>query len=348
MLIAKRGPVPGKSGPGRKIAWEEGEPLPPGWLPVDISPRTIRWVHAGSQVPTEPFLDRWVAALRSRVPFAREHETEVSWLAHAVGHLPDVTPAGIIFHVTRCGSTLLQNALATGEDVFAVGESAALEKLMWQTSYGEPRAGASASALRDVCKAFGHYRGSSKPQLILKTGGAGVVALRALREIWPNVPCVVVIRDPIQVVVSNLRNPPSMLSEWYDAPSKCCLGSVPDQVIKAGVQEFCVWLVGRICSTALEQLDDRCLVLDYQDLTPEAALRVAEFFSVRFSADGTEALRKTFLSDAKYGNEFKPDAEKKKMSATASMRESVARWATAPYEELLRSSLRLRVISHAG
>lgn len=331
------------AGPDQKMDWRDGGCLPFGWLPADIGAAAIRWIRVDSQSPTDPFFYKWVTALRSRVPLPREHETELRSLAQNVAHLPEVEPAGIIFHVSRCGSTLLQNALAVGENVFVVGEASAIDRAMRLAARREPSAAyAGAGALRDLCKVFGHYRGSSAPQLILKTGLAAVVALRGIRSVWPDVPCVMIIRDPVQVVVSNLRSPPRVLLEWYDAPSRCFAGPVPEEALGRGLEEFCAWLVGRICGAALEQMDSKFLLLDYQDLTPEAALRVAEFFSVRLTDEGREALRRTFLFDAKRGNEFKPDADRKKKAATPSTLEAVARWALADYEALLRSDLRLR------
>lgn len=107
--------------PSTKLAWSDGEYLPLGWLPAGIGTATVRWIRVGSQSPSDPFFERWLAALRNRVPPPREHETELSSLAQSVAHLPEVEPAGVIFHVSRCGSTLLTNALSSGEDVFALG-----------------------------------------------------------------------------------------------------------------------------------------------------------------------------------------------------------------------------------
>ncbi len=327
--------------PGQKVVWDDAKCLPSGWLPANISAATIRWIRVDSQSPTDPFFEKWVAALRSRVPPAREHETELSSLAKSVGHLPEIEPAGIIFHVSRCGSTLLSNALSAGEDVFAIGEAPAVEKAMQMAASGAPRAArVGARALKDICRAFAHYRASAAPRLIVQTGMAAVTRLRAVRSMWPTVPCVMLIRDPLEVAVSNLQTPPKALLEWYDEPSKCFF-PVPGEVPARGIEEFCAWLVGPICSEALEQLDDKCMLLDYRDLTPAAALRVAEYFSVRLSDDERDSLRRAFLSNAKHGGEFKPDADRKKRAATASLAESVARWALGPYHALLRSPLRL-------
>ena len=79
--------------PEEKV-WSGVERLPPGWLPAGIGGGTIRWIRVGSQYPTVPFFERWVAALRSSVATPRENETDLSSLAQSVAHLSEVEPAG--------------------------------------------------------------------------------------------------------------------------------------------------------------------------------------------------------------------------------------------------------------
>ena len=343
LIVSKRRPAMHYlPAPGENVVWSGVERLPPGWLPAGIGSGTIRWIRVGSQSPTAPVFEKWVAALRASLPTPRENETDLSSLAQSLAHLPEVEPAGIIFHVSRCGSTLLSNALSAGENVLAVNEASAIDQAMRLAANPGPRGmRTGAAALTGLCKAFAHYRGSPAQHLIVKTGMAAVARLRAVRSIWPNVPCVMLTRDPLEVAVSNLQGPPKALLEWYEVPSTC-FADVPDEALACGIAEFCAWAVGRICSEALEQLDDKCLLLDYRDLTPSAALRVAEFFSVRLTDEGRDSLRGAFLFDAKRGGEFAPDADRKKKAAKASLVESVGRWARGPYEDLLRSPWRLQ------
>jgi hypothetical protein len=263
------------------------------------------------------------------------------WLPQLVSHLPDVEPAGIIFHVSRCGSTLLSNALSAAENVLVTGEAPAIQKAIQLAANASPRVSSTgAGTLRAMCKAFAYYRASQAQQLIVKTGMATVIGLRAIRAIWPSVPCVMLVRDPIEVAVSNTQSPPKSILDWYDNPSACIAGAPPNQVLERGLEEFCAWLIGRTCEVALQQLDDKCILIDYTDLNAETALHVAKFFSVPMTADTIKILRNAFRLDAKHGGEFRPDGEVKKKAATPRLAEAVARWACGNYEALLRSDLR--------
>src|SRR5580658_7118041 len=89
-----------------------------GWLPVAIGGRylTVRWLQFGNKALSEPFFEWSVAALRDGLPDAAEFETSIAELAKGDA-APPVLPAGIIVHVTRCGSTLVLNALRAAENV---------------------------------------------------------------------------------------------------------------------------------------------------------------------------------------------------------------------------------------
>src|SRR5271170_2236904 len=83
------------------------ERIAPGWIPIDIDGLrpVVRWMNVGKTSLSAPTFEGSVAILRR--DNRPELETGHSLLASGTMHLPEVEPAGIIFHMTRCGSTLL-------------------------------------------------------------------------------------------------------------------------------------------------------------------------------------------------------------------------------------------------
>jgi len=107
--------------------------VPEGWLPVEISERyaIVRWMRLGAEPLVEPFFSHVVERLRIRNPPAVEFETDLFALSGVQAHLPPVAPRAIIFHMSRCGSTLMLNALrAAGARVVAPGEPQPVERAM--------------------------------------------------------------------------------------------------------------------------------------------------------------------------------------------------------------------------
>jgi hypothetical protein len=335
-----RGPNPSKA----------GHEAPRGWLPwrIDEGTGVTRWIETdfpGFSDPflCEPFFGWCVARARVKVPPRRELETDLSALRAAASQLPEVQPAGIIFHVSRCGSTLVSNALAFAHNALVLSEVASFDQMMSMAGSPVPywsRTGR--QGLRDLTTVFAHYRGLPPRQVVVKAGLGKTLDLGTVRAVWPDVPYVVMIRAPLEVVVSNVIKPPTQLQLWYQEPQWCPLGVPPPVVLDRGPREFCAWVLGRVYQEALRQLDEKCAVLDYRDLTVDSVLRVAARFDLRIPAERLGLFRETFVFDAKApGKEFQSDIETKRRAADPELLDATKRWVLASYDGLLGSDLRL-------
>jgi hypothetical protein len=309
-----------------------------GWLPIGIWGRylTVRWLQFGSRALSEPFFQWSVAALRDGLPTPAEFETSIETLARCSDKGPSVPvpPAGIIVHVTRCGSTLVLNALRAADDVVAVGEAQPITtalSLAGAESEGRARLGRTVAA--SLLNVFASYRGDTWKKLVLKSGLDGMFYLKQIRSIWQNVPILIIIRNPAEVVVSNLWKPPNYLSAWYE--QDCPFGAPPAGA-RSNMRDFCSWLIGQSFLRALEGLDDKCMVVDYANLSPEFLWAVATRFGLRFSAEGEQEFYSAFDISAKAPEvPFSGDSPRKREAAqSSSIRESVERWALDGYLRL--------------
>jgi hypothetical protein len=317
-----------------------------GWLPVDIAGNDpiVRWMNVGSATLSDPFFQSSVARLRGA---SNELETELEVLGGRTAHLSPAAPAGIIFNMSRCGSTLLVNALRRAEGVVGLSEAGPVEHLMGRaasrSTYWARTAGAFLTPLTTV---FAHYQGPPAKNVVIKTATGAIAALRAVRSAWPRVPCIVLVRDPIEVLVSNLRQPPPWLSVAYNNSRVENLfdglfGSPPANILTltSGTTDLCAWAIGRYCAEALPALDDACRVVDYEDLNAEAVVGIAKFFGLRFSPEGLADLDEIFRVDAKRPRQaFESDRERKHAEATESVRKAADQWVGASYGELRQRS----------
>ena len=88
------------------------------WIPI-----AVRWRQAGCAVdwcyfagirPTDPFFQQTVShALSDPARMLFRRETPVEQLGSLARDFPGIAPAGFIFHLSRCGSTLVSRLLAT-------------------------------------------------------------------------------------------------------------------------------------------------------------------------------------------------------------------------------------------
>jgi hypothetical protein len=187
-----------------------------GWLPVSIgieaqSKQTIvRWLEFGPARLAEPFFAHTVEKLRRSNPPARETVTGVETLLEIGETLAPITPSGFIFHVSRCGSTLIANALKTVDTAVVVSEPAPLSVLLHPDADSfAAGTGASWDQLRRtlfsyLVSLYANYRTGEPQQVVIKFQSWNISLWQVVRSYWPEVPCVVVIRDPVEVMTANL------------------------------------------------------------------------------------------------------------------------------------------------
>jgi hypothetical protein len=195
-------------------------------------------MKVGSATLSDPFYHESIYALRVRGRESAEFETHLSILETGAAGLARVVPAGIIFHMSRCGSTLLLNALRTADSVVALSEPAPADRAMAMAAARSTHwARLGTALLTPLISVFAHYQGPAR-SVIVKCSSLSTFSLRAVRTVWPDVPCIFLIRNPVEVVVSNWLRPPRWLSDWSKQPEKFWLGSPPPEVKAAGGVEL--------------------------------------------------------------------------------------------------------------
>jgi hypothetical protein len=314
------------------------ERIPPGWLPIGFAAEqaVIRWLMVGAATLSEPMYQNTVDALRGSVFAPPEIETELSVLRYGASRLPAAVPAGLILHMSRCGSTLLLNALKKADDVVGLGEVDPLDQaLVRSSSRSKYWAEIFGDLLEPLIAVFANYQGTGARQVVVKFGPCGILELRAIRVVWPRVPCIVLIRTPIEVLVSNLRSPPRWMRYWYEDPKSHWIGYPPREVLASDAANCCAWMLGRCCSEALSALDDGCAVIDYGDLCPATVRYVAAYFGLKFSLEAERRASETFGVHCKFPTRaYEDDSAAKQRLATPSIRAVADRWVTASYQEL--------------
>jgi hypothetical protein len=98
-----------------------------------------------------------------------------------------------------------------------------------------------------------------------------------VRVIWPSVPFVVAIRNPVEVIASNLALPAdwvkTMLAHYGE---NNVFGLTGPETRRTTAEEYCAREVGMFLGAANAQIDDKCQVLDFARMTLGNIYRVAK------------------------------------------------------------------------
>lgn len=272
----------------RSLAWPGRE-----WLPIQVADG-VDWAHfAGA--PTGPsFFANAVRRALGR-PFNRLLRCRTGlddFIDRAPGGLRE--PDGFIFHMSRCGSTLVARMLAALPGTFLVSEAAPLDAIVRLASRADWPEARRIAALRAMVGALGR-RPSAR--FVVKLNAWHALALPLFRAAFPDVPWLFLYRDPAAILASQIKERgteltpeivPSRLygiDNWTDYPAEV----------------YCALVLERIGAAALAQKDSGGgLFVDHEDLPGAVAGAILPHFGIAPGAADSAAMAPVAGRDAKH------------------------------------------------
>ncbi len=257
-----------------------------GWVPIRVTadePKPVaEWLHAPEWRFTEPFFEDSVrAALRD--PLVAFSRCEAPLQRTSERH-----PNGLIFHMSRCGSTLVSRTLAALPQIRVMSEAPPIDQVL---------ATGRVEWLRDVVGALG---AGAEAHYVIKLDAWHIYHLPLLREAFPEVPWIFVYRDPVEVMVSHARQPGMQMipkPEWVGTR-----------------QAWCEHVLEGFLEAALRFRDDpKALFIDYKELPGAIGGSIARHFGLGLTEADELVLREASQQNAKNPNSgFTSDSEAKR------------------------------------
>ncbi|PLY41490.1 sulfotransferase family protein [Janthinobacterium sp. ROICE36] len=189
---------------GKTVAWQEGMDLR-GWYPLSVergdalADTAMCWRDLGETA----FSDAFFVNTLARQPHEQRRvcRTPLAALATlAAGLTPDL----FIFHVSRCGSTLLSQLLASLPQCIVMSEPPIIDSLL-RLHHDSTDPAASITLLRQAILALGQRRSGEESHFIIKFDCWHIHSLDLLRQAFPGTPCLFVYREPLAVLASHQR-----------------------------------------------------------------------------------------------------------------------------------------------
>ena len=182
-----------------------------GWLPVRIGQldAMIDWAYFGERPFTAPFFEQSVL---------NAQYTPLNAFVQCRTHLRDLprwtqehaclAPNGFIFHMSRCGSTLVARMLASDPENIVISEASPIDVAI-QILLASPQLSRETRAvlLRAVILALGHKRTPRQSRYFIKLDYWHTRAMALFRDAFPDVPWIFLYRDPAEVLASQVLAP---------------------------------------------------------------------------------------------------------------------------------------------
>ena len=313
------------------------------WLPANVltlgGECYVDWAHFGGLTLEAPFFEDLIRRAMMR-PFNRVVRIRMT-LADFVSGAPRETepaPDGIIFHMSRCGSTLVSRMLAALPRCGVLSEAQPLDAIV-----GLGRIGAALPAilhaqyLAAMAQAFARgYRRDAR-HFFIKVDSWHAMALALFRQAFPATPFVFLYRDPVEVLVSHIRQRGSQMVPELVSPALYGLESPPGDMY----EDYCARVLQRICGAVVADLDDVGIrLVNYRELPDAVWTAILPHFGVPASEEDISAMLEAARNDAKAPHRpFCDDGAEKQRAATQAVRTAAARHLGEVYDRL--ESLRL-------
>jgi hypothetical protein len=318
------------------------------WTPVDAviqdGKPVIEWMDLKAIEFTEPFFHQTIERARAAGTTNRL-VTEFDVLLRAEKVFNSLEPSGIIFHSSRCGSTLVANACRAVRGSIVIAEAPVLDKIIcrfFTDANSEAKTLLYKLFIKAAVAALGQRRSGNERRLFIKLGCTSTLQIAHLRSIWPKVPFVFLYRDPLEIVVSNVKTIPEWMCFDSNLETAAAIGGVETSALSNMThEEFCARALGRYFEEAARNREALTLFVNYANLNFEKLVSVLSFMNAEPSQEEIDVIRTIsvlYSKDSTQSRSFEADADSKRALASNAAIEMVNRWARDSFEALERQT----------
>jgi hypothetical protein len=304
------------------------------WTPValhlDAPTPSIEWGDFGGLRLTEPFFDDTVARWAAAHPPPPVVRTGLDALA-VLDQAPSLDPSGFIFHLSRCGSTLLTRLLQQLPGCVVVSEPAMINQVL-QADAAIIDEETRLRLLRFLIRAFGRVRFGDERHFILKLSSWNVRKLGVFRSAFPKTPLLWLQRKPAEVIASLLAREP----EWrrqLRVPefAAALLDMNADEAATAEPEVLYASALASLLEAARAAPPAALRTIDYADLPQAAWTTAAPYFGLALD-DGDIAL---MAAQARfYSKDADPTPFQRRQDSADAIPETIRRLAAVELDSL--------------
>jgi hypothetical protein len=314
------------------------------WLDGSVPVRTywrddgpwIDWCHLGIERFREPFFDATIGQ-QIRKPFNLlfRPQTPLAVIEDWLEQHPALPPTGFIFHMSRCGSTLMSQMLAACPENIAISEALPIDTAL-RPDIGGPGMNDELRIrlLRSVVGGLGQRRRGDELRYFIKFDCWHTLYLDLIRRAFPTVPWLFLYRDPVEVLVSQMRQRGVQTVPGMIRPELFGIDFV--DAVQMPAADYCAKVLAAICQAALDRrrVDDG-LLINYAELPDAVWSNVPRHFRTEWTVADRDAMTEALKFDAKAPYfAFVPDAAEKRRQASAPILAAAERWLDPVYRGL--------------
>ena len=178
------------------------------WIPYKLIEKDnevyVEWLYVADIKYAEPFFDETISKCRSHANNSKPFKviTTVENLLDWSNEIIAVELKSLIFHVSRCGSTMLSQSLATSSENIMISEAPIIDEILRSDKFDLDK---KAILLKAVIALLGQKRFTEQKNLILKLDAWHIFNADYLRSVFSEIPFALLYRNPVEVLKSHQK-----------------------------------------------------------------------------------------------------------------------------------------------
>jgi len=198
-----------------------------GFIPVAITEEyRVIWLDVGDY-PYKEWKFRYATAnLIEKQGLGDCFTTDIEFLANeniAINEQHELhNPAGFIFHMSKCGSTLMSKVLDQPETQMIIKEPTPLHENLWQYLTNNWQTPVELTEhnlrlIRNLIQMLGRPRLANQQSYYVRFRSWNIAFVEAIQTAFPDTPSLFMYRDPVKVMASILNKPTTGLPRLNDS-----------------------------------------------------------------------------------------------------------------------------------
>lgn len=296
----------------------------------------VDWGYVGSHRFSDPFFIQTInQCLRHPANLLFRHRTPLESLWQITASFRSVQPRGFIFHMSRCGSTLVSQMLAALPQNVVLSEAGPIDDVLRahfrNPAITEPER---IQWLQWLITALASQRNPQEKNLFIKFDSWHVMFLSLIQRAFPGVPWIFLYREPVEVMASAQKQLGGQMIPGVLPPE--LFGWDIATVQKMSLYEYTARVLARLCHAALVSArQGEGKLANYRQLPDALWPELSNYWNVHFSEAEMQRMLLAAQMDAKNPVlPFEPDSQTKRDSLSGELRELTHHWLGGVYESL--------------
>jgi hypothetical protein len=272
------------------------------WIPYKLifeqDQALCRWLHTGDKPFDEPFFDDTITRLKAGRVQGLHSAGNIQLLPDWSKNLKAIEPSAFIFHISRCGSTLLSQLLGINPGHIVLSEVPFIDDVLRAPFKHHPQAGFDQPEMLDAALRFYGQRRNEESKLFIKTDSWHVFFYKTLRELYPDAAFILLYRKPQEVIRSHRKKRGMQAVPGVIEPEVFGFRAEPItdlDAYMARVMERYLTLF-----TEIIQTDERSLLVSYNQGMMNVMDTMAAFAGIDISAEEHAGMEERCRYHAKY------------------------------------------------